>query len=251
MKCLIIAAGQGSRLRQRAESKPLVPLQGVALIEHVIGAARKGGADSFYVVSGYKGALLREHLDRVASREAVDIRHVINERWQEPNGVSVLQAKGHIEEPFLLLMSDHLFDPVIVQRLLAQQLPADGLILATDANLHNPLIDLSDVTRVCQEQGIIQDIGKGLSAYNAFDTGIFYCTTGLFDALETSIELDNDYSLSGGVRRLARSGRALSHDIEDRFWLDVDDSRTYVKAEVALDQVVTNHRFVHTSSTTV
>ena len=36
MKCLIIAAGKGSRLRQLGDSKPLIPILGVPLIERVI-----------------------------------------------------------------------------------------------------------------------------------------------------------------------------------------------------------------------
>ena len=55
MKCLIIAAGKGSRLQQRGDSKPLVPILGVPLIERVIRAAMEAGADEFYVVIGYQG----------------------------------------------------------------------------------------------------------------------------------------------------------------------------------------------------
>ncbi len=55
MQCLIIAAGQGRRLRHQGDSKPLVPLLGVPLIERVIRAAREAGADDFYVVIGYQG----------------------------------------------------------------------------------------------------------------------------------------------------------------------------------------------------
>ncbi len=55
MQGLIIAAGQGSRLRQQGDSKPLVPLLGIPLIERVIRAAREAGADAFYVVIGYQG----------------------------------------------------------------------------------------------------------------------------------------------------------------------------------------------------
>ena len=55
MQCLIIAAGQGRRLREQGDSKPLVPLLGVPLIERVIRAAREAGADAFYVVIGYQG----------------------------------------------------------------------------------------------------------------------------------------------------------------------------------------------------
>ena len=237
MKCLIIAAGQGSRLRQKAESKPLVPLQGTPLIEHVIHAAVAGGVDEFYVVSGYQGELLRTHLDSIAAREAIAIHHIVNDRWRESNGISVLKAKDCITEPFVLLMSDHLFDPTIVGNLIEQTLPPDAVILATDANLSNPYIDLSDVTRVYEEKGFIKRIGKGIADYNAYDTGIFFCTPALFSALETSVQRDQDASLSGGIRVLAESNAALCNDIDQRFWLDVDDSRTYVKAEVALDQM--------------
>ena len=252
MKCLIIAAGQGSRLRQRAESKPLVPLQGTPLIEHVIGAARKGGVDEFFVVSGYRGSLLRDHLDGVAVRDSIAIHHIVNDRWREPNGISVLKAGDRLSEPFVLLMSDHLFDPTIVKDLLKKSLPRSGVILATDSNLSNRLVDLDDVTRVYQEDGFIREIGKGIHRYNAFDTGIFLCTPGLFESLETSIRRDQDASLSGGVRILAQSNLALSVDIDNRFWLDVDDSRTYVKAEVALEQLTkTRNPSVHTQSSIV
>jgi len=242
VKCLIIAAGQGSRLRQRAECKPLVQLNNVPLIERVIGAARKGGADEFFVVSGYQGPLLRAHLDRVSVRDGIPVHHIINDRWREPNGVSVLQAKQDLDQPFILLMADHLFDACIVKDLLTQELPGDGVILATDSNLQNTLVDLDDVTRVYQENGVIREIGKGLSRFNAFDTGIFLGTPALFDALEESMDRDGEASLSGGMRVLAESGRALSWDIDNRFWLDVDDSRTYVKAEVALEQMNGNRK---------
>jgi 1L-myo-inositol 1-phosphate cytidylyltransferase len=209
VKCLIIAAGQGSRLRQRAESKPLVPVDGVPLIQRVIRAAVAGGVSEFYVVSGYKGPRLREHLDQFADGEGVVVNHLVNRQWQQPNGVSVLQAKGHLRDPF-------------------------GLILAVDKRLSNPLVDLDDVTRVFCSGDKIQDIGKGLSDFNAFDTGIFYSTPALFAALETSIENTGNASLSGGVAHLASLGKARIFDIGDRFWLDIDDSRSYVKAEVAL-----------------
>lgn len=234
MKCLIIAAGQGSRLRQRAESKPLVPVDGVPLIQRVIRAAVAGGVSEFYVVSGYQGPRLRDNLDRFADGEGVVVNHLVNRQWQLPNGVSVLQAKGYLRDPFLLLMSDHLFDPSIVRELIGQPLGAGGLILAVDKKLRNPLVDLDDVTRVYCSGGRIRDIGKGLSNFNAFDTGIFYSTPALFEALEASIENSGNASLSGGVAHLASLGKARVFDIGDRFWLDIDDSRSYVKAEVAL-----------------
>ncbi|NQT54816.1 MAG: NTP transferase domain-containing protein [Desulfobacteraceae bacterium] len=59
MNCLIIAAGKGSRLLQRGDSKPLVPLLGVPLIERAIRSAVDAGADDFRVVTGYQGERVR------------------------------------------------------------------------------------------------------------------------------------------------------------------------------------------------
>jgi hypothetical protein len=47
MKCLIIAAGKGSRLRPRGDSKPLIPILGVPMIERVIRSALEAGTDDF------------------------------------------------------------------------------------------------------------------------------------------------------------------------------------------------------------
>ena len=70
MKCLIIAAGQGTRLKSKGEIKPLVTLLGVPLIERVIRSAIEGGADELVVITGYEGEQVSdieatvEHLKR-------------------------------------------------------------------------------------------------------------------------------------------------------------------------------------------
>ena len=116
MKCLIIAAGKGSRLAARGGSKPLVPLLGLPLIERVILTARKAGVDDFYVVTGHKGDEVQDFLDSLSTRRDLRIGYVQNEEWESAgNGLSVLKAKGHLDEPFVLTMVDHLFDEQILK----------------------------------------------------------------------------------------------------------------------------------------
>ena len=79
MKCLIIAAGKGSRLQHWGDSKPLVPVLGVPLIERAIRSALEAGADDFYVVTGYQGERVRDFLDRLAARLRIPITPLINE----------------------------------------------------------------------------------------------------------------------------------------------------------------------------
>ncbi len=234
MKCLILAAGKGSRLRNKGDSKPLLPVLGVPIIERVIRNAVQGGAEDFYIVTGNQKEKVTSFLNVLSKRLNVSIKTVENNEWaNSENGTSIYKAKNYLTEPFLLLMSDHLFDPSIVKQVLASDLGEGEITLAVDGNITNPIIDFEDVTRVRYDNGKIQNIGKELSSYNAFDTGIFYCTPAIFDALEKSSG-KGDTSLSGAVRILAKNGKANVLGINGSFWIDIDDEKSLKKAEDAL-----------------
>ena len=235
MNCLIVAAGQGTRLREKGESKPLIRVKGVPLIERVINCARRGGVDNFYVVSGYRGEDLRAELDKFSAREHIPLFHVINEDWEQPNGVSVYKAKPYFNGPFLLTMCDHLVDPSIIHDILSWQYEPDTVTLCVDFNIDNPLNDPEDVTRVKCATGRIENIGKIIRDYNAIDTGVFLCTPVIFDALEESFAA-GDQSISGAMNVLARRGKARTFDIQDRLWVDIDDPHAFKRAEHLIDQ---------------
>ena len=234
MQCLIIAAGLGRRLSSRGDSKPLVPLLGLPLIERVILNAKGAGLSEFCVVTGYQGERVRRFLDQLAGRRQVSITHVVNEEWQKNNGLSVLRAKNALKGDFVLLMTDHLFDEQVLMNLRGQRVEEGEVLLAVDRNVKgNPNVDIDDVTKVLVEDGRILDIGKDIERYNAYDTGVFLCTPAIFAALEESMN-NGDSTLSGGVRVLAEKGKAKAFDIGDRWWIDVDDEEAFGKAERAL-----------------
>ena len=234
MKCLIVAAGQGTRLREKGVLKPLIEIRGVPLIERVIGRARAAGADEFFVVSGYRGDELRARLNQYAAQESLRLTHIVNEKWDRANGVSVLTAKQYLDEPFLLTMCDHLVDPGIFRDLLAAPPAPDSVVLGVDFNIDDPLNDPEDVTRVQCAEGRIERIGKVIRDFNAFDTGVFLCTPVMFAALEESQKRGDD-SISGAINVLAEWGKARILDIGDRLWVDVDDPVAFGKAESLLE----------------
>jgi len=207
---------------------------GVPLIERTIRSAIEAGADDFYVVTGYQGGRVRGFLCSLAERLGIPITPLINEDWEKENGFSVLKAREYLHEPFLLLMADHLFDPSIAREMIAHP-PAEGEItLAVDEEIHNSLIDMDDVTRIKTEDGKIRNIGKGLTDFNGFDTGIFLCSRAIFEALEHSTEKHGETTLSGAVRILSAVGRARAFHTSGRFWIDVDDSLSLSRGEKAL-----------------
>ena len=81
-KCLVIAAGRGSRLAADGLPKPLFRLLGLPLIERAIVSAKRAGLEDFTVVTGYEGTRIRKFLDRLAVRREVALTHVVNEDWQ-------------------------------------------------------------------------------------------------------------------------------------------------------------------------
>jgi choline kinase len=235
VKGLVIAAGLGSRLRTLAASKPLAELNGRPLIEHVLTSARAAGLSDFVVVTGYRGEAVEGPLGALAERLGVAIEAVRNTQWERPNGLSVLAAAAKLDGPFALLMSDHLFDPAILERLIADRRGDAALTLAVDERVASSDIDLDDATKVARgPDGRIVAIGKTLRDYDAIDTGIFVATPALFDAIGETVAAGGAGSLSEGVQRLADRGGAFAAPIGDRWWLDVDDEPAFRRAEAAL-----------------
>lgn len=231
MKCLIIAAGEGSRLSHRGDSKPLVPLLELPLIERVILTANRVGINDFYIVIGYNGEKLRKHLNQFSQNKNLKISYFQNNQWKEENGLSVLAAKEKINENFILLMSDHIFNKSILAELLQEKIVDGEIILAVDYNLKNKIVDIDDVTKVLvDDKGRIVNIGKNIKEYNAYDTGIFLCSPAIFKALEENSD-NGDTSLSAGIKILAKQKKSRVFDIKGKYWIDVDDENAFKKAE--------------------
>lgn len=218
---LILAAGNGSRLASRSGElpKPLVHLHGKPLLEHVMSGARQAGIERFVIVLGYRGHMIQEWYES-HPLEGVEVTWVENPDYHRANGVSVLRAKSAIHEPFLLMMSDHMFDPANAQALLSSPLGKGQVVLAVDRNIDR-VFDIDDATKVRLKGDRIVDIGKDLRRYDALDTGMFHCDPILFQWLETAMKNGN-CSLSDGMRLMAENGTFKAFDIGEGYWQDVD-----------------------------
>ncbi len=230
---LIIAAGRGVRFGNATHlyPKPLIEVAGVPLLCRTLLTAFEAGIDHFTVVTGYKGESLEDYICRNIT-EGLSVQCVRNEKWQRPNGLSVVRAKGHLPDRFVLLMADHLFEAQILRDLVAVPLAPDHCRLAVDFHPER-ISDLADATKVAVCDGRVIDIGKEITHYNAIDTGIFLCSRGIFEALETAISRGRE-TLSDGVREIACCQRMEAMDIGDLFWQDIDDEASRLLGEKRL-----------------
>ena len=224
---VLLAAGEGTRLRAMAPIKPLCPVAGRPLIDHALERLAAAGMRRVVVVLGYERATVERHLaarDWPLAVETVTTEHLL------PNGVSARTASRAVGgAPVLLAMCDHLVEPALYARVAAAG-AGNGLTLGIDRRLDHDWVDPDDVTRVRTKGDRIVALGKGMAEYDAHDTGVFAVGPALFAALASL----PDPSLTDGVRVLAAAGKAGVVDCSDLAWLDVDDAPALARAEAWL-----------------
>jgi 1L-myo-inositol 1-phosphate cytidylyltransferase len=231
LAAVILAAGRGERLQGAVGGglKPLTPLLGITLLERALLACQAAGITDCYIAVGYQRERLQSYIATRSRRYRMRLHTVPNPHWELGNGTSAASMAPHIQSPFLLLMCDHVFDPVILTLLIAAGQNVETSLLAVDHRI-DQIFDLDDATKVQLDGCNIAAIGKELQQYNAIDTGLFFCQPALFKALEHA-NTAGDTSLSGGIRQLIAAGTMQAMPIGDRFWMDIDTTACLTQAE--------------------
>src|SRR5256885_6708258 len=173
-------AGEGSRLRQgyggqarlrgsdKTLLKPFVRLLGRPLISYTLENLMSAGIKTVHFVVGYESERMISQAEQLIP-SGIRASFIENRDWRKQNGISLLAAAGHVGAPFLLTMSDHLFDDAIIGCLLENFDP--GLLnIALDRKLDS-VFDLHDAMKVQTRGNKVIGIGKNLREFDAIDTG--------------------------------------------------------------------------------
>jgi len=231
-EAVILMAGEGSRLRGSDNTflKPFVPLLGRPLISYTLDTLIRAGIKTVDFVVGYESRRMIEQVKQFLPSD-LSASFIENRDWQKQNGISLLTAAGHVSTPFLLTMSDHLFDGAVVDRLLDSSEPG-FLNIAVDRKLDS-IFDLEDAMKVQTSGDRITNIGKNLRHYDAIDTGLFVCPVLIFDYLERakSGSRQSDCSLADAVQLMADDKKVRAIDIDNAWWQDVDTPQMLKHAE--------------------
>ena len=110
MKAVVMAGGEGSRLRPLTSGvpKPLVPVVGKPVMEHILRLLRKHGITDVVVTLQYLGSAIRDYFGD-GSDFGVDITYVVEDAPLGTAG-SVKNAQEYLTEPFIVISGDALTD---------------------------------------------------------------------------------------------------------------------------------------------
>ena len=125
MQGLILAAGMGKRLKELTQNntKCMVKVNGVRLIDRALTQLAKLGLKRTVLVTGYEGAKLRKHVGR--KWQGMKIDYVDNPIYDKTNNIYslALAADELLKDDTLLLESDLIFEDAIFSKVLKDPHP--------------------------------------------------------------------------------------------------------------------------------
>ncbi|MFC7177662.1 bifunctional sugar-1-phosphate nucleotidylyltransferase/acetyltransferase [Halosegnis marinus] len=109
MHAVILAAGEGTRMRPLTETvpKPMLPVADRPLVAHTADAAVEAGADTLVLVVGYEADRVREHFGD--EYRGVPVEYATQEE-QLGTAHAAAAAREHLDDDFVVLNGDDLYD---------------------------------------------------------------------------------------------------------------------------------------------
>jgi choline kinase len=154
MRAIILAAGYGNRIHALSQGRPKGTLEigGISLLHHQIHHCLDCGIDKFTLVLGYEFDLMRQHVLEALKPDQVDF--VENPDYRNTNTLhSLYLARGYFSDDIVYFNGDILFDPRLLERLLAHK-PNSALLIE-----EKPCGE-EEVKVILDDDGRIRSIGK-------------------------------------------------------------------------------------------
>ena len=165
MKMIILAAGEGTRLRPLTENIPkcMVKFKGKPIIEYILEAAYNSGINDVTIVDGYKSDVLQKHL------RSEEVNFITNKKYKTTNMMfSLFCAKKIMNDDIIISYSDIIYKKEILESLIASKYFFNVVIdkdwkKLWSLRMEDPLSDLE--TLKIKDNKIIE-LGKKTNSYD-------------------------------------------------------------------------------------
>ena len=182
MQAIILAAGMGRRLGDytKDNTKCMVPVNGVRLIDRLLGQLAKQQLNRVIIVVGYKGKELREYIETTylspltSHPSPLKIEFAENPVYDKTNNIySLAIVKDKLQEDdTLLIESDLIFSERMIPMIVDNPYPNLALVAKYETWMDGTMVRLDD------EQNIVNFISKDAFDYNDVDS--YYKTVNIY-----------------------------------------------------------------------
>ena len=207
-QAVILAAGEGQRLRPFTVTKPKVMLSiaGKPILQYVVESLAQNGIRNIVLVVGYRREQVFDYMGS-GERFDVDITYVTQER-QLGTAHALAQARAVTESEFLVLSGDNLIEADAVAQFVAVK-PEAMLVKRVDNPARYGVVTI--------ENGMVKDIVEKPeeAKSNVVNTGIYAFTTEIFSFIEAQLDIPD------ALNNMLAQGYPISAQEAVGTWLDV------------------------------
>lgn len=228
-KAVVLAAGEGKRLRPFTETMPkvMLPVANKPILEYVFDAIKDAGITDLICVVGYKKEVIQEYFK---DYNKLNISYIVQEK-QLGTGHALLQAQSQVKEPFIVLAGDNIIDSQSIVRLI--QNPAEYSILIKKhphpSKYGVILFKDNKMSQIVEKPK--DDIGEFIS------TGIYILPASFFTDLQRCAN-QGIFTMNEVVQNLIDNKKKISTTLAD-LWMDIVYPWDLIQANEVMSQHIT------------
>ena len=227
MKAVVMAGGEGSRLRPLTigRPKPMVPMVSKPVIGHILDLLKRQGITEVVLTLHFMPEVIQSHFGDGSSL-GMKIYYAVEEIPLGTAG-SVKNAQEYLDEPFIIISGDAVTD-INLQQVIAFHEQKQAEATLTLYRVPNPLeygVIITD-----PDGKIVQFLEKpswGEVISDTVNTGIYVIDPAVLDLIEEGVSTDWSKDV---FPQLLEAGRPLYGFVADGNWTDVGDISEYMRA---------------------
>ncbi|HTI13307.1 MAG TPA: mannose-1-phosphate guanyltransferase [Dictyobacter sp.] len=234
MKAVVMAGGEGSRLRPLTirRPKPMVPIAGKPVMEHILNLLKRHGITEVVVTVQYLASNIEDYFGNGSQLGM----HITYSREDVPLGTagSVKNAEEQLTEPFLVISGDALTD-YDLSALIDYHNEKKSLATLLLAHVHNPLEYGVIITN--EDGHISQFLEKpswGEVFSDTINTGIYMLDPTIFSYFEKDKQFDFSQELFPMM--LKKGDPIYGYVASKGYWCDVGNLSEYMRANADILQ---------------
>ena len=221
MKALILAGGEGTRLRPYTYStpKPMLMVGGRPILQYVIENLKRAGLNDIVITCGYKHEQIRDYFGD-GSKCGVKIEYCV-EKVKLNTAGSILPCRGKVKETFVVVMGDHLTNIDLAK--MVENHRKNGAI-ATMA-LYNSSMPL--------EYGVVRIEGSDVAGFtekpvlaHLYNTAIYVFEPEIFDYIKEKEDFARDV-----FPRLLKAKKKINAYVFEDVWFDIGRVSDYERLD--------------------